>query len=47
MVAGLSETEHERYAAYIDVSKKVRWGVENVILGRKLDAGCQPTNSGF
>ena len=39
MVAGLSETEHEHYAAYIDVSKKVRWGVENVILGRKLDAG--------
>ena len=39
MVAGLSETEHEHYAAYIDVSKKVRWGADNVILGRKLDAG--------
>ena len=39
MVAGLSETEHEHYAAYIDVSRKVRWEADNVILGRKLDAG--------
>ena len=39
MVAGLSETEHEHYAAYIDVSKKARWEADNVILGRKLDAG--------
>ena len=37
MVAALAETEQDRYARCIDVSKRVRWEIEDVIQGRSLD----------
>jgi len=37
MVAVLAETEQDRYVRCIDLSKKVRWTIADVIQGRTLD----------
>lgn len=37
MVAVLAENEQDRYARCIDLSKKVRWTIDDVIQGRTLD----------
>ncbi len=37
MVAVLAEVAQDRYAHCIDVSKRVRWSIEDVISGRTLD----------
>ena len=38
MVAVMKETQEDRYARCIDLSKRVRWSIDDVIQGRALDA---------